>query len=71
MENVWKILSLSGISETASSTTSYKSVWKKQIGKCFRRQNDPFYYDINPVLDFLDKLFQAGYKFRATGSHNQ
>lgn len=46
---------------------NYESVWWKWIDKSSRRLNDPFYCDINPVLDFLGELFQARYEFRAIG----
>ena len=70
---------MSDISETASkliagarqasSTKNYESAWRKWIDCCSRRQIDPFYCDINPVLDFLGELFRAGYEFSTTGCH--
>lgn len=54
----------------ASSTTNYELAQRKGIDWYSRREIDPFYCDINPVLDFFGKLFQVGYKFRTIGCHS-
>lgn len=70
VENFRKNLALSGISKAAShlttgarqesTTTSHKSAWRKWVGWCSGTKIYPFRCDINPILELLGELFEAG-----------
>ena len=47
-----------------SKMTSYKLTWEKWVGWRSLKEINPFWCEINPILEFLGKIFVAWYKYR-------
>ena len=43
--------------------TAYNSAWNKWSSWCTERDIDPFQSPVEPVIDYLTSLFQAGYEY--------
>ena len=52
------------------STKTYDSLFKKWMGWCRERNNDPFSSDIATIVNFLASLYKAGYQYRSINIDN-
>ena len=48
---------------------SYDSLFRKWLGWCNERGNDPISGDVHEVVNFLADLFQQGYQYRSLNSY--
>lgn len=52
-----------------STQSKVELAQRKWVGRCNKKLVDPFSYGITSVLNFLGELFEAGYEYKATGTH--